>query len=188
MDAEYEDLTKWFKDHALMDKIEKAEVSMILDKSPAALIASQYGWSANMQRIMEAQAYQTGNDASQAYYKNQKKTLGINPRHPLIKTLKSRVEDDPADEAAIEIAKLLFDQAALRSGYQLKDPTDFADRIMNIMYANLDIDPETPLEEEPQAAEFEDENDILEDEEEVDADEEEVVEDGEYASDEKDEL
>lgn len=85
MDAEYEDLTKWFKDHALMDKIEKAEVSMILDSSPAALIASQYGWSANMQRIMEAQAYQTGNDASQAYYKNQKKTLGINPRHPLIK-------------------------------------------------------------------------------------------------------
>merc|ERR1712002_947001 len=65
MDAEYEDLTKWFKDHALMDKIEKAEVSMILDKSPAALIASQYGSSANMQRIMEAQAYQTGNDASQ---------------------------------------------------------------------------------------------------------------------------
>jgi len=189
MDAEYEDLTKWFKDHALMDKIEKAEVSMILDKSPAALIASQYGWSANMQRIMEAQAYQTGNDASQAYYKNQKKTLGINPRHPLIKTLKSRVEDDPADDAAIEIAKLLFDQAALRSGYQLKDPTDFADRIMNIMYANLDIDPETPLEEEPQAADFEDENDILEDEEEVDADEEEeVVEDGEYASEEKDEL
>ena len=130
----------------------------------------------------------------------------------LFQTLKSRVEDDPADEAAIEIAKLLFDQAALRSGYQLKDPTDFADRIMNIMYANLDIDPETPvslkflynrkskknfstyfywlfqLEEEPQAAEFEDENDILEDEEEVDADEEEVVEDGEYASDEKDEL
>merc|ERR1719281_389617 len=134
-----------------------------------------------------SQAYQTGNDASQAYYKNQKKTLGINPRHPLIKTLKSRVEDDPADDAAIEIAKLLFDQAALRSGYQLKDPTDFADRIMNIMYANLDIDPETPLEEEPQAADFEDENDILEDEEEVDADEEEVVEDGEYASEEKDE-
>ena len=63
----------------------------------------------------------------------------------LFQTLKSRVEDDPADEAAIEIAKLLFDQAALRSGYQLKDPTDFADRIMNIMYANLDIDPETPV-------------------------------------------
>lgn len=155
-----------------MDKIEKAQVSMILDSSPAALIASQYGWSANMERIMKAQAYQTGNDASSEYYAKQKKTFEINPRHPLIKTLKDKVEADPTDDAAMEISKLLFDQAALRSGYVLKDPVDFADRIMNIMYANLDIDPETPLDDEPVAADFpdaEEEDDELV----VDADEEE---------------
>lgn len=172
MDSEFEELCKWLKDHALMDKIEKAQVSMILDSSPAALIASQYGWSANMERIMKAQAYQTGNDASSEYYAKQKKTFEINPRHPLIKTLKDKVEADPTDDAAMEISKLLFDQAALRSGYVLKDPVDFADRIMNIMYANLDIDPETPLDDEPVAADFpdaEEEDDELV----VDADEEE---------------
>ena len=59
--------------------------------------------------------------------------------------MKEKVEADANDDAAIEISKLLFDQAALRSGYVLKDPVEFADRIMNIMYANLDIDPETPV-------------------------------------------
>lgn len=175
MNTKYEDLLKWFKDTALVDKIEKATVSSILDTSPAALTASQYGWSGNMERIMKAQAYQTGNDASSAYYASQKKVFEINPRHPLISTLREKVESDPSDDAAIEIAKLLFDQAALRSGYQLKDPTDFADRIMNIMYANLEIDPETPMEEEPVAADFPDAEDD-EEVEEVDADEEEEEE------------
>ena len=59
--------------------------------------------------------------------------------------MKEKAEANAADEAAIEISKLLFDQAALRSGYVLKDPVDFAERIMNIMYANMDIDPETPV-------------------------------------------
>ena len=56
-----------------------------------------------------------------------------------------KVEADDSDEAAIEITKLLFDTAALRSGYSLREPVDFADRILNIMYANLEIDPETPV-------------------------------------------
>jgi len=59
--------------------------------------------------------------------------------------LKDKVEADSTDDAAMEIAKLLFDQATIRSGYGLADPVEFADRIMNIMYANLDIDPETPV-------------------------------------------
>ena len=59
-----------------------------------------------------------------------------------------KVEADENDDAAIEISKLLFDTAALRSGYGLKEPVDFADRILNIMYANLEIDPETPVSNE----------------------------------------
>merc|ERR1711970_940950 len=171
MDAEFEDLCKRLKDHALLDKIEKAEVSMVLDKSPAALLASSYGWSGNMQRIMEAQAYQTGNDASSKYYATQKKTFGINPRHPLIKTLKEKVELDSTDDAAMEIAKLLFDQATIRSGFKLSDPVEFADRIMNIMYANMDIDPETPVEDEPVADATEyPEEEIIDMEEEIEED------------------
>merc|ERR1719153_1179832 len=168
MEAKYEKLTSWLKNEPLRDLIENAKISQQLENSPAALIASQYGWSGNMERIMKAQAYNTGNDASSDYYSKQKKTMILNPRHPLIKTLLDKVEADEKDDAAIEISKLLFDTAALRSGYGLKEPVDFADRILNIMYANLEIDPETPIDDEPTAAEWDDDVDAGEDEEEVD--------------------
>jgi len=180
MEKKFEPLTDWLKESALKDKIEKAQVSLQLEVSPAALLASQYGWSGNMARIMDSQAYQTGNDASSAYYKKQKKTLILNPRHPLIKTLADKCEADPEDEAAMEIAKLLFDTASLRSGFTLGEPIDFADRILNIMYANLDIDPETPIDDEPVAADFPDEEDEEEeagDEEDIDDSDDEVVDD-----------
>lgn len=145
----FEPLLTWFKETALKDKIEKAELSGQIETTPAVLVASQYGWSGNMERIMKAQAYSQGNDAAGDFYAKQKKTLAVNPRHPLIKTLLEKVEADDGDDAAIEIARLMFDSALLRSGFSLKDQTDFADRILNIMYANLDIDPETPIEDEP---------------------------------------
>jgi heat shock protein beta len=187
MEAKFEPLLEWIKSNPLREKIDKAIISQQLESTPAALQASQYGWDANMERIMKAQAYNTGNDASSAYYAKQKKTLLLNPRHPLVKTLLEKVEADESDEAAIEITKLLFDTAALRSGYTLREPVDFADRILNIMYANLEIDPETPIDDEPTAADFEDEDDELVDEEEVDADAEEEVFD-EETDDVKDEL
>merc|ERR1712176_792170 len=174
MEKKFEPLLTWLKESALRDKIEKAVVSQQWENSPAALQASQYGWSGNMERIMKAQAYQTSNDASSEYYAKQKKTLMLNPRHPLVKTLLDKVEADQDDEAASEIAKLLFDTSALRSGYSLREPVDFAERILNIMYANLDIDPETPIDDEPQAADWEDEgDDLVEEEEEIAADDEE---------------
>merc|ERR1712106_1233077 len=177
MEKKFEPLLTWLKESALREKIEKAVVSQQLENSPAALQASQYGWSGNMERIMKAQAYQTGNDASSEYYAKQKKTLMLNPRHPLVKTLLEKVEADSDDEAASEIAKLLFDTSSLRSGYTLREPVDFAERILNIMYANMDIDPETPIDDEPTAAEWDDEGDELVEEEEdiiADDDEEEV--------------
>merc|ERR1712170_154030 len=76
---EFEPLINWLKDDALKDKIEKAVVSERLTESPCALVASSYGWSGNMERIMKAQAYQKSKDASQEYYSSQKKTLEINP-------------------------------------------------------------------------------------------------------------
>uniref|UniRef100_A0A6Q2Y0K8 Histidine kinase/HSP90-like ATPase domain-containing protein n=1 Tax=Esox lucius TaxID=8010 RepID=A0A6Q2Y0K8_ESOLU len=100
LEKEYEPLTTWMKDTALKDKIEKAVLSQRLTNSPCALVASQYGWSGNMERIMKAQAYQTGKDISTNYYASQKKTLEINPKHPLIKELLKRikVDDGPEEE------------------------------------------------------------------------------------------
>uniref|UniRef100_A0A8C8FGL2 Histidine kinase/HSP90-like ATPase domain-containing protein n=1 Tax=Oncorhynchus tshawytscha TaxID=74940 RepID=A0A8C8FGL2_ONCTS len=100
LEKEYEPLTTWMKDSALKDKIEKAILSQRLTKSPCALVASQYGWSGNMERIMKAQAYQTGKDISTNYYASQKKTLEINPKHPLIKEMLKRVsvEEEPEEE------------------------------------------------------------------------------------------
>ncbi|CAK8698561.1 unnamed protein product [Clavelina lepadiformis] len=172
LEKEFEPLANWLKETALKDKIEKAVITERLTDSPCALVASQYGWSGNMERIMKAQAYQTQKDTSSNYYANQKKTLEINPRHPLIKNLLERVEGDAEDKQAADIAKVMFDTAVLRSGYNLKDSVDFSKRILDMLYSNLDIDPDTPIEEEPVDEEAEEEE-----EEEVDADDEEEVDD-----------
>ncbi|KAL7982330.1 hypothetical protein Chor_009928, partial [Crotalus horridus] len=92
LEKEYEPLLTWMKDKALKDKIEKAVLSQRLTQSPCALVASQYGWSGNMERIMKAQAYQTGKDIATNYYASQKKIFEINPKHPLIKDMLRRVQ------------------------------------------------------------------------------------------------
>jgi len=168
LEKEFEPLAKWLKESALKDKIEKAVITERLTETPCALVASQYGWSGNMERIMKAQAYKSQADTSNNFYANQKKTLEINPRHPLVKSLLAKVEENEEDEQAANIAKVMFDTAVLRSGYGLKDQVDFSKRIMELLYKNLGIDPNTPIEEEPEIPE-----ETEEDEEEVDADDEE---------------
>merc|ERR1712168_918223 len=181
LEKEFEPLATWLKESALKDKIEKAVITERLTETPCALVASQYGWSGNMERIMKAQAYKSQSDTSNNFYANQKKTLEINPRHPLIKALLEKVEADSEDSQAQSIAEVMFDTAVLRSGYQLKDQVDFSKRIMNMLYKNLDIDPSTPIEAEPEEEEEAEEEDD-DDEEEVDADEgeeeDEAVEEG----------
>lgn len=122
-------------------KIEKAVVSQRLTKSPCALVASTYGWSGNMERIMKSQAYAKAKDSTQDYYASQKKTLEINPRHPVIKDLLSRVKADKEDKMAYNTASLLFETATLRSGFSLKDSVGFAERIELMLKASLSLDP-----------------------------------------------
>uniref|UniRef100_A0AAR2IYH0 Endoplasmin n=1 Tax=Pygocentrus nattereri TaxID=42514 RepID=A0AAR2IYH0_PYGNA len=169
LEKEYEPLTTWMKDNALKDQIEKAVLSQRLTKSPCALVASQYGWSGNMERIMKAQAYQTGKDISTNYYASQKKTLEINPRHPLIKEMLKRVKDNAEDQTASDLAVVLFETATLRSGYQLADTKAYGDRIERMLRLsmNIDISEQEPEEEPEEPAE-----DEAEDEEETQADEE----------------
>uniref|UniRef100_A0A674F1M8 Endoplasmin n=1 Tax=Salmo trutta TaxID=8032 RepID=A0A674F1M8_SALTR len=162
LEKEYEPLTTWMKDRALKNKIEKAVLSQRLTNSPCALVASQYGWSGNMERIMKAQAYQTGKDISTNYYARQKKTLEINPKHPLIKEMLKRINENAEDQTASDLAVVLFETATLRSGYQLADTKAYGDRIERMLRLSMNVDlneePEEEPEEEVKADEEEDED------------------------------
>uniref|UniRef100_A0A673JJK5 Endoplasmin n=1 Tax=Sinocyclocheilus rhinocerous TaxID=307959 RepID=A0A673JJK5_9TELE len=140
LEKDFEPLTTWMKEKALKDNIEKAVLSQRLTKSPCALVASQYGWSGNMERIMKAQAYQTGKDISTNYYASQKKTLEINPKHPLIKEMLRRVKEDGEDQTAADLAVVLFETATLRSGYQLTDTKAYGDRIERMLRLSMNVD------------------------------------------------
>ncbi|XP_015232211.1 PREDICTED: endoplasmin [Cyprinodon variegatus] len=174
LEKEFEPLTTWLKDKALKDKIEKAVLSQRLTNSPCALVASQYGWSGNMERIMKAQAYQTGKDISTNYYASQKKTLEINPKHPLVKQMLSRVNADAEDQTASDLAVVLFETATLRSGYQLADTKAYGDRIERMLRLSMNVPLDEQVEEEP-----EEEPEEPADEGSEDKEEEEIVDDDE---------
>uniref|UniRef100_A0A2M3ZYC3 Heat shock protein 83 n=1 Tax=Anopheles triannulatus TaxID=58253 RepID=A0A2M3ZYC3_9DIPT len=174
--TEYEPLLKWLNDVALKDKIAKAQLSERLANSPCALVASMFGWTGNMERLALANAHQKTDDPQRMYYLNQKKTLEINPRHPLMRELLRRVDADAEDIVAKDMAVLMFNTATLRSGFQLPETADFADSIERMMRQTLGVS----LEEKPEQEEFFDEaadsaaaGDVgqEEDEEHIDADE-----------------
>merc|ERR1712142_161903 len=170
---EFKPLTDWLKENALKDQIEKATVSSRLTESPCALVASQYGWSGNMERIMKSQAYAKQGDASNQFYASQKKTLEINPRHPLMKELKARVESNPDEQTAKDLAMVMFETATMRSGFAVGDTAGFAGRVEKMLRMSLDIPLDEKIEEEPE--EEEDAADAVDEnaEEEVEAEEEE---------------
>lgn len=146
----YEKLTKQIKD-VLGDKIEKCVLGYRMNESPCVLVTSEWGWSATMERIMKAQALR---DPSAAAYMVSKKTLEINPDHPILIELKKRVEADPHDKTIKDLIWLLFEVALLSSGFNLEEPNVFASRIHRMIKFALSIgDDEKQKEEEvPQAA------------------------------------
>uniref|UniRef100_A0A182U2W8 Heat shock protein 83 n=1 Tax=Anopheles melas TaxID=34690 RepID=A0A182U2W8_9DIPT len=151
--TEYEPLLKWLNDVALKDKIAKAQLSERLSNSPCALVASMFGWTGNMERLALANAHQKTDDPQRHYYLNQKKTLEINPRHPLMRELLRRVEVDSDDIVAKDMAVLMFNTATLRSGFQLPETADFADSVERMMRQTLGVS----LDEQPEQEEFVDE-------------------------------
>merc|ERR1711966_396039 len=145
-------LTDWMKE-TLGTKIEKAVISNRLLETPAIIVSSQYGWSTNMERIMKAQTM-GNNDRSQQM--TSQKTLEINPSHPIIRELKSRVESDGSDQEAKDIAHTLYDVALVGTGLTPADPADFASRVQVLMRLGLGVskdaaieEPEVVLDEEP---------------------------------------
>ena len=150
MAKDLEPLLNYLKEDALKDKIEKAVVSQRLSSTPCALVASQYGWSGNMERIMKAQAYKKSEDSMNSFYATQKKTLEINPRHPLIKELNHRVQKNKEDTTTKDLANVLFETATLRSGFSLQETASFAERIERMLRLSLDVPLDAKVEEEPE--------------------------------------
>ncbi|KAG4073141.1 hypothetical protein HA402_002530 [Bradysia odoriphaga] len=146
--AQFEPLVKWLNDNGLKDKISRAQISERLSSSPCALVAGMFGWTGNMERLALSNAHQKSDDAQRSYYLSQKKTLEINPRHPLIRELLRRVEADDNDATAKDMALMMFRTATLRSGYMLQETSDFADSIEKMMRQTLGVSLDEQIEEE----------------------------------------
>merc|ERR1712241_1136672 len=140
--VKYEGLCKVMKD-ILDKKVEKVVVSSRLVSSPCCIVTSQYGWTANMERIMKAQALR---DTSTMGYMAAKKHLEINPDHSIIENLRQRAETDKNDKSVKDLVLLLFETSLLSSGFSLEDPAVHSQRIHRMVRLGLGIDEEDEAE------------------------------------------
>merc|ERR1712176_1289395 len=191
----YKPLTDWWKEKltdltekgAMKDagvKIEKVEISKRLTDSPVVVVTSQFGYSAQQEKVMKAQAFQNKDQLSMM---SGRKTLEVNPNHPVVADLLAKVKADKEDSAAKDTAHVLFQTALIESGYEIADPSALVNRVYRLMSRELGVDPDAPLKEvevpeEEEEAEEEDKDDSGDDEE-KEGDEEE-----EEKKDEKEEL
>merc|ERR1712161_51739 len=185
----YKPLTDWWKEK-LTDltekgamgeagvKIEKVELSKRLTDSPVVVVTSQFGYSAQQEKIMKAQAFQNKDQMGQMAGR---KTLEVNANHPVIVNLLSKVKADKDDTAAVDTAQVLFQTALIESGYEIADPSALVARVYRLMSKELGVDPDAPIKEvevpeEEEEAEEEDKDDTEADDEKSDDEAEKEVE------------
>merc|ERR1711871_1780909 len=132
----FKPLTDWMKS-IYGEKVEKISVSNRIVDTPCLLVTSQYGYSANMERIMQSQAFA---DTKRSQYLVSKKTMEINPRHPIVIELQKRAAENPDDVDAKDYAEILYDTALLNSGFQMEDTKGFAGRMYKLFKAGLSLD------------------------------------------------
>merc|ERR1719215_286209 len=169
----YKPLTDWWKDSlteftekgAMKDagvKIEKVEISKRLTESPVVVVTSQFGYSAQQERVMKAQAFQNKDQLSMM---SGRKTLEVNPKHPVVVDLLAKVKANKEDASALDTAQVLFQTALIQSGYDIADPSALVNRVYRLVSKELGVDPDAPLkeievpEEEEEAEEDDDDKD-----------------------------
>merc|ERR1739845_134756 len=183
----YKPLTDWWKEKltdltekgAMKDagvKVEKVELSKRLTDSPVVVVTSQFGYSAQQEKVMKAQSFQ---NKDQVNMMSGRKTLEINANHPVVVDLLSKVKADKEDKVALDTAQVLFQTALIESGYEIADPSALVSRVYRLMSKELGVDPDSPLKEvevpeddeeeaeEEEAEEEEEESDEKEEKEEL---------------------
>merc|ERR1712054_233698 len=145
-------LTDWWKDKltdytekgAMKEagvKIEKVELSKRLTESPVVVVTSQFGYSAQQEKIMKAQAFQ---NKDQIGMMSGRKTLEVNANHPVVIDLMSKIKADKEDKSAVDSASVLFQTALIESGYEIADPSALVSRVYRLMSKELGVDPDAP--------------------------------------------
>merc|ERR1712158_108251 len=125
-------------------KIEKVEISKRLTESAVVVVTSQFGYSAQQEKVMKAQAFQ---NKEQIGMMSGRKTLEVNPNHPVVIDLLSKIKADKEDSAAKDTAQVLFQTALIESGYELADASALVNRVYRLMSKELGVDPDAPLTE-----------------------------------------